>query len=151
MTTIAYQTSSENIMKSESKPSTEFMNPENHKSRGIILSLLVNKSNKTKNSFRTIDSILKTPNLDYSFDEIKRFDELNKSLSDISEFYLEKEREDISEFNSSEDENDDSEDIKIEQKGKRNFNRKEKYDEFENEVEKEYEEILKEFHKEKRL
>ena len=155
MTTIGYQGISENIANSpkeiEFKPSNDFINTKNNKSKGAILSLLANKNDKKKNSFITVDSILKTPILEYSFDEIKRFDELNNSLSDISEFDLEKEREDVSEFNSSEDESDDSEDIKIEQKGRRNSKRKENYNEFENEIEQEYKEILNQLHKEKRL
>jgi hypothetical protein len=155
MSTIAYQAISENITNSIKetgfKPFNHFINTENNKNKGAILSLLANKNDKKKNSFRTVDSILKTSNLEYSFDEIKRFDELNNSLSDISEFDLEKEKEDTSEFNSSEDESDDSEDIKIEKKERRNFNRKENYDEFENEIEKEYKEILNQLHKEKRL
>ena len=155
MSTIAYQAISENISNSIKetgfKPFNHFINTENNKNKGAILSLLANKNDKKKNSFRTVDSILKTSNLEYSFDEIKRFDELNNSLSDISEFDLEKEKEDTSEFNSSEDESDDSEDIKIEKKERRNFIRKENYDEFENEIEKEYKEILNQLHKEKRL
>ena len=155
MSTIAYQAISENITNSIKetgfKPFNHFINTENNKNKGAILSLLANKNDKKKNSLRTVDSILKTSNLEYSFDEIKRFDELNNSLSDISEFDLEKEKEDTSEFNSSEDESDDSEDIKIEKKERRNFNRKENYDEFENEIEKEYKEILNQLHKEKRL
>ena len=155
MSTIAYQAISENISNSIKetgfKPFNHFINTENNKNKGAILSLLANKNDKKKNSFRTVDSILKTSNLEYSFDEIKRFDELNNSLSDISEFDLEKEKEDTSEFNSSEDESDDSEDIKIEKKERRNFNRKENYDEFENEIEKEYKEILNQLNKEKRL
>ena len=155
MSTIAYQAISENITNSIKetgfKPFNHFINTENNKNKGAILSLLANKNDKKKNSLRTVDSILKTSNLEYSFDEIKRFDELSNSLSDISEFDLEKEKEDTSEFNSSEDESDDSEDIKIEKKERRNFNRKENYDEFENEIEKEYKEILNQLHKEKRL
>ena len=155
MSTIAYQAISENISNSIKetgfKPFNHFINTENNKNKGAILSLLANKNDKKKNSLRTVDSILKTSNLEYSFDEIKRFDELNNSLSDISEFDLEKEKEDTSEFNSSEDESDDSEDIKIEKKERRNFIRKENYDEFENEIEKEYKEILNQLHKEKRL
>ena len=155
MSTIAYQAISENITNSIKetgfKPFNHFINTENNKNKGTILSLLAKKNDKKKNSFRTVDSILKTSNLEYSFDEIKRFDELNNSLSDISEFDLEKEKEDTSEFNSSEDESDDSEDIKIEKKERRNFIRKENYDEFENEIEKEYKEILNQLHKEKRL
>ena len=155
MSTIAYQAISENISNSIKetgfKPFNHFINTENNKNKGAILSLLANKNDKKKNSLRTVDSILKTSYLEYSFDEIKKFDELNNSLSDISEFDLEKEKEDTSEFNSSEDESDDSEDIKIEKKERRNFNRKENYDEFENEIEKEYKEILNQLHKEKRL
>ena len=155
MSTIAYQAISENITNSIKetgfKPFNHFINTENNKNKGAILSLLANKNDKKKNSLRTVDSILKTSNLEYSFDEIKRFDELNNSLSDISEFDLEKEAEEVSEFNSSEDESDDSEDIKIEKKERRNFNRKENYDEFENEIEKEYKEILNQLNKEKRL
>jgi hypothetical protein len=155
MSTIAYQAISENITNSIKetgfKPFNHFINTENNKNKGAILSLLANKNDKKKNSLRTVDSILKTSNLEYSFDEIKKFDELNNSLSDISEFDLEKEKEDTSEFNSSEDESDDSEDIKIERKERRNFDRKKNYNEFENEIEKEYKEILNLLHKEKKL
>ena len=155
MAAIAYQAISGNITNStkeiDSKLSNEFINSKNNKNKGAILCLLANKNDRKKNSFKTVDSILKTPNLEYSFDEIKRFDELNNSLSDISEFDLEKEAEEVSEFNSSEDESDDSEDIKIEKKGKMNFDRKKNYNEFENELEKEYKEILNLLYKEKKL
>ena len=109
-----------------------------------ILSLLLNKKNRRRNSVKTADTnlfILK--NYDYDFKEIKRFDELNKSLSDISDFDLEKENiEHKSDFNSSQDEDSESdcEEIII----KRNIKDKMEEDiEYELELEKEYEEIFK--------
>ena len=110
-----------------------------------ILSFLLNKKNRRRNSCKTADTNIIIPTkLDYNYNEIKRFDELNNSLSDISEFDLEKENNDNkSDFNSSEDENSeyDCEEIII----KRNIKDKMKEDiEYELELEKECEEIFKE-------
>ena len=48
-----------------------------------VLSSLI-KNIERQNSLKTTDT--KLPILDYDFSEIKRFNELNHSLSDISEF-----------------------------------------------------------------
>lgn len=109
-----------------------------------ILSLLKNK-NKRRNSAKTAYTNLCTLlKLDYDFKDIKRFDEINNSLSDISEFDLEKDHsENKSEFNSSEEDiNDYEEEIKFKIKLiYKNIN----YDkEYEIEIEREYEQIINE-------
>ena len=113
--------------------------------KGPILSLLL-KNRERKNSLKTTDTnILKPFSLDYDFKEIKRFDELNNSLSDISELDLEKDNnnENKSEFNSSQEYNSQSDDETIVIKDKRKFNCR-KFDyEYEKELEKDYEEIIK--------
>ena len=109
-----------------------------------ILSLLKNK-NKRRNSAKTAYTNLCTPlKIDYDFKDIKRFDEINNSLSDISEFDLEKDHsENKSEFNSSEEDiKDYEEEIKFKKKLiYKNIN----YDkEYEIEIEREYEQIINE-------
>ena len=65
-------------------------------------------------------------NLNYNSKDIKKFDELNDSLSDISEFDLEKAQDDInSEFNSSEENISDIEEEKIFVKSRRKIEQKE--------------------------
>ena len=84
----------------------------NNKNEYSILSLLIedNKNNKRKNSLNTADTeILTQIKLDYNFKELKKFDELNHSLSEISEFDLEKNDQDKSDFNSSQDNNSELE------------------------------------------
>ena len=108
-----------------------------------ILSLLI-ESNKSKDSFNTSSSyISKLDNFNYKYDSNQKFDEINRSLSDISDFYLE-EKEDISLYNSSEEENV-IEEVKIISKSKKELNHK-KYDndDFENEIENEFKDLLKE-------
>ncbi len=117
------------------------LNPNNK----CILSILLNKKDRRRNSVETVDTnLIELKNYDYDFDEIKRFDELNKSLSNISEFDLEEDKNDNkSDFNSSEDENSESdcEEIIIKTNIK---DRKMKEDiEYDLELEKEYEEIFK--------
>ena len=81
-------------------------------------------------------------NLNYKSKEIKKFDELNDSLSDISEFDLEKDQDDInSEFNSSKENISDIEEEKIFAKSKRKLDPKEDV-EYEIQLEKEYEDII---------
>ena len=118
---------------------------EKDKSEYCILSLLIDKTDKDNSrrcSLRTNDTYLIEN--DFKFDyEIKKFDELNNSLSEISDFDLEKNEDcNESDFNSSEDENENEiEDEKIIFKNKP---KKEYDDEYEIQIEKEYEEILKE-------
>ena len=125
------------------KPTIEAMN-------SCILSLLIKKeylvdSHRKRDSFETTDTaILRSRTFDYDSNEIKKFDEFNKSLSDISEFDLEKEEDDnSSEFNSSDDDNDNDEEETIIIKNKRTFNNKENDKEYEIELEKEYDDIIK--------
>ena len=119
------------------------------KHNGSILSLL-KKSDDRKSSLKTTDiEIFQSSFLDYKIKEIKKFDELNNSLSDISEFDLENynEENDKSEFNSSEEENDaEFVDEEIILKRRRNYNIKRYDSEYENELEKNFEEILKILH-----
>ena len=133
------------------KPMNILKNSELNTHKNSILSLLTNK-NKRRSSNKTADSNIYIPlSFDYDFNEIKRFDELNKSLSDISDFDLEKDDdEDKSDFNSSEDESDfDEEEILNKEK---TINNIKKYDsEYEKELEKEYEEIENELNKRKCL
>ena len=106
-----------------------------------ILSLLI-ETHKSKDSFNTCSSyISKLDNFNYKYDSKQKFDEINRSLSDISDFYLE-EKEDISLYNSSEEENVIEEE-EIISKSKKELNHKE-YDDFENELENEFKELLKE-------
>ena len=119
------------------------------KHHGSILSLLT-KSDDRKSSLKTTDSdIFQTSFLDYKVKEIKKFDELNNSLSDISEFDLENynEENDKSEFNSSEEDNDgEFVDEEIISKRRESYNIR-KYDsEYENELERNFEEIIKILH-----
>jgi hypothetical protein len=114
-----------------------------------ILSLLI-ETNKSKDSFNTSSSyISKLDNYNYKYDSKQKFDELNRSLSDVSDFYLE-EKEDISLFNSSEEENV-IEEQEIISKSKTELNHKKYYndndndnDDFENEIENEFKDLLKE-------
>ena len=110
-----------------------------------VLSLLMkNKKNgKRRSSYKTsyTDTIIGL-NLNYKSKEIKKFDELNDSLSDISEFDLEKDQDDInSEFNSSEENISDIEEEKIFVKSKRKLEPKEDV-EYEILMEKQYEDII---------
>ena len=120
-----------------------------NKHRGSILSLVI-QSDDRKSSLKTTDSdIFPSSLLDYKVKEIKKFDELNNSLSDISEFDLENynEENDKSEFNSSEeDSNGELVDEEIIFKRRRNYNIR-KYDsEYEKELERSFEEIIKILH-----
>ena len=110
-----------------------------------IISFLIKKSLR-KYSSKTADTDINlSKNIDYDYKDIKKFDESNKSLSDISEFDLEGNDTNKSDFDSSEDEiNEIDEGEKIFYKSKRTFinNRKKNIDdEFENQLEKDYEEI----------
>ena len=108
-----------------------------------ILSLLI-ESNKSKDSFNTSSSyISRIDNLNYNYDSNQKFDEINRSLSDVSDFNLE-EKEDISLFNSSEEENVIEEKEIITKTKKELNNKKYENDDFENEIENEFKDLLKE-------
>ena len=122
---------------------SKLINNDNDKQcKYCILSLLI-ETNKNKDSVNTSSSyISKLDNLNYKYYDNQKFDELNKSLSDLSDFYLE-EKEDISLYNSSEEENVIEEE-EITYKSKTRLNHK-KYDDddFENEIENDFKDILK--------
>ena len=108
---------------------------------------LITGENKRRNSVKTADTNIHIPmRLDYDLREVKKFDELNYSLSEISEFDLEKSEEEKSEFNSSEDDDSFIEDQEIIFK-KEKINRKKLDVEYEIELEKELEDIMKELKK----
>ena len=107
-----------------------------------ILSML--RDNKHRLSLKTIDTFSFIQLKNY---EINKFDELNESLSNISNFDLEEEEENnSSSFNSSEDkdEDDDSENLEvIKKKSKIKYDCKDK-NEYEIKLDKEFEEIKRE-------
>ena len=109
-----------------------------------ILSMI--RENNRKNSTKTVYSSSYIKLKEY---EINKFDELNKSFSNISNFDLEKEDDsnDLS-FNSSED-NDEFEELEIIVSKKINKKNKDKNKEFEIELDKEFEEIKNEVNKNK--
>ena len=119
---------------------------EDEKNRFSILSLLNNKHDK-RNSTRTTDTILSELDhikyFDYKYESIKKFDEFNQSMGDISDFDLEgDDEEEKSIFNSSEEDNDiDEEEIIIKSKSKVN---KQYNKEYEIQLDMEFEEILEE-------
>ena len=121
----------------------EKKSPSNNVYQPPILSSLMNNIQR-KNSLKTTDTnIYKMPFLNYNLKEIKKFDELYNSLSDISGFDLEKEKdENKSEFNSSENDNSEFEEEIIIVKSKRKCNCRDFNEEFEQELEEEYKEIL---------
>ena len=149
MSKITKENSTENILYNSNKIISKPINLVNKTSynnnKGIILSLLTNKDKDSniRNSFKTTDTnFLFPPSLDYNYQEIKRFDEFNDSLSNISEFDLEKDNEDNSEFNSSEEDNNDSGVEFIEIKSRKKIYGKENDIEYEIQLEKECDEIV---------
>jgi len=107
-----------------------------------ILSLLIG-TNKSKDSINTSSSyISRLDNFNYKYNSNQKFDELNKSLSDVSDFCLE-EKEDTSLFNSSDEENVIEEEEIISKSKTRLNNTKYKNDDFENEIENEFKDLLK--------
>ena len=110
-----------------------------------ILSLLIKRNKKErKYSIRTTDSSsLKINNFNYEQKIDKKFDEFNKSLSDISDFDLEKEEDNKSDFNSSEDDDNDFEE-EIVFKSKKQLNNKNKDETYGIQIDLEFENILKE-------
>ena len=109
-----------------------------------ILSMI--RENNRKNSTKTVYSSSYIKLKEY---EINKFDELNKSFGNISNFDLEKE-DDINDlsFNSSEDD-EEFETLEIIISKKINKKNKDKNKEFEIELDKEFEEIKKEVNKNK--
>ena len=109
-----------------------------------ILSMI--RENNRKNSTKTVYSSSYIRLKEY---EINKFDELNKSFGNISNFDLEKE-DDINDlsFNSSEDD-EEFETLEIIISKKINKKNKDKNKEFEIELDKEFEEIKKEVNKNK--
>ena len=107
-----------------------------------ILSML--RDNKHRLSLKTTDTFSFIQLKNY---EINKFDELNDSLSNISNFDLEEEEENnSSSFNSSEDkdEDDDSENLEvIKKKSKIKYDCKDK-NEYEIKLDKEFQEIKRE-------
>ena len=164
MSTVLIKNNSETIDKSEylDKP---IDNGINNDCKYCILSLLINykmklnilfsinnlktdynklvKSNKRIDSVKTNASY--TQNIDFSnikYESTQKFDELNKSLSDISEFDLE-DKENLSFYNSSEEDNVIEEE-EIRHKSKKRLSTiKYKDEDFENEIENEFKELLK--------
>ena len=156
MSKITKENSTENILYNSNKIISKPINLVNKTSynnnKGIILSLLTSKDKDSnrRNSFKTTDTnFLFPPSLDYNYQEIKRFDEFNDSLSNISEFDLEKDNEDNSEFNSSEEDNNDSGVEFIEIKSRKKIYGKKNDIEYEIQLEKECDEIVNKLIEEK--
>ena len=115
---------------------------DNNKSKYCILSLLINKNEK-RDSIKTFDSnIIRIDS--FKYESIKKFDEANKSLSEISNFDLEMDEENKSNFNSSENADSEEEEIiNFKSNKNRNYIKKDN-DEFEHQIDLEYDQILKE-------
>ena len=141
MSTVLIKNNSETINKSEylEKP---FDIGINNECKYCILSLLI-KDNKRKDSVKTNESYTQKIDLmNFKYESTKKFDELNKSLSDISDFDLE-DKNDLSFYNSSEEDNVIEEE-EIRHKSKKRLSTiKYKDDEFENDIENEFKELLK--------
>jgi hypothetical protein len=141
MSTVLIKNNSETINKSEylEKPIDIGINNE---CKYCILSLLI-KDNKRKDSVKTNASYTQKIDLiNFKYESTKKFDELNKSLSDISDFDLE-DKNDLSFYNSSEEDNVIEEE-EIRHKSKKRLSTiKYKDDEFENDIENEFKELLK--------
>lgn len=121
---------------------------EDEKNNFSILSLLNNKHDKS-NSTKTTDTFLpekeRIKYFDYKYESVKKFDEFNQSLGDISDFDLEGDEEETkSDFNSSEEDNDiDDEEIIIKSKNRVN---KKCNKEYEIQLDMEFEKILEELY-----
>ena len=130
----------------DSKKESINITPENEKEsnkRCILFLLLLSNKEKRISSVKTVDTNLNKC-LNYNHEEIKRFDEINNSLSDISDFDLEMDdKEDDSKFNSSLDENNSSQDEIICVQNKIRSNSRIFDFEYENEVNRVCEEIIR--------
>ena len=141
MSTVLIKNNSETINKSEylEKPIDVGINNE---CKYCILSLLI-KQNKRKDSVKTNASYSQKIDIyNYKYEITKKFDEFNKSLSDISEFDLDG-KEELSFYNSSEEDNVIEEEVIRHKSKKRLSTIKYKDDDFENEIEDEFKELLK--------
>ena len=140
MSTVLIKNNSEAIDKNEylEKPIDIGINND---CKYCILSLLI-KTNKRKESLKTnVSYTQKIDFFNYSYKSTKKFDELNKSLSDISDFDLEG-KEELSFYNSSEEDNVIEEEVIRHKSRKRLSTIKFKDDDFENEIENEFKELL---------
>ena len=138
---ILIKNNSETIDKNEylDKPIDNGINDE---CKYCILSLLI-KQNKRKDSVKTNASYSQKIDIyNYKYEITKKFDEFNKSLSDISEFDLDG-KEELSFYNSSEEDNVIEEEVIRHKSKKRLSTIKYKDDDFENEIEDEFKELLK--------
>jgi len=144
MSTVLENKIPETIKNENMKYNKSVISMEKNKSEYCILSLLTQKDNIRRSSVKTNDTYFIEKNFKFNY-EIKKFDELNNSLSEISDFDLE-ENEDCnkSDFNSSEDENENENVIEDEKIIFKYKPKKEYDDDYEIQIEKEYEEILKE-------
>ena len=141
MSTVLIKNNSEAIDKNEylEKPIDIGINND---CKYCILSLLI-KTNKRKESLKTnVSYTQKIDFFNYKYESTKKFDELNKSLSDISDFDLEG-KEELSFYNSSEEDNVIEEEVIRHKTRKRLSTIKFKDDDFENEIENEFKELLK--------
>ena len=141
MSTVLIKNHSETIDKNEDleKPIDIGINND---CKYCILSLLI-KTNKRKESLKTnVSYTSKIDFYNYKYESTKKFDELNKSLSDISDFDLEG-KEELSFYNSSEEDNVIEEEEIRHKSRKRLSTIKIKDDDFENEIENEFKELLK--------
>jgi hypothetical protein len=141
MSMILIKNNSETIDKNEylDKPIDNGINDD---CKYCILSLLI-KQNKRKDSVKTNASYSqKIDFYNYKYEITKKFDEFNKSLSDISEFDLDG-KEELSFYNSSEEDNVIEEEVIRHKSKKRLSTIKYKDDDFENEIEDEFKELLK--------
>ena len=141
MSTVVIKNHSESIDKNEylEKPINIGINND---CKYCILSLLI-KRNQRKESLKTnVSYTQKIDFFNYSYKSTKKFDELNKSLSDISDFDLEG-KEELSFYNSSEEDNVIEEEVIRQKSRKRLSSIKFKDDGFENEIENEFKELLK--------
>jgi hypothetical protein len=141
MSMILIKNNSETIDKNEylDKPIDNGINDD---CKYCILSLLI-KQNKRKDSVKTNASYSQKIDIyNYKYEITKKFDEFNKSLSDISEFDLDG-KEELSFYNSSEEDNVIEEEVIRHKSKKRLSTIKYKDDDFENEIEDEFKELLK--------
>ena len=126
----------QNLEKKKSENVDNFKNK--HIRTNSILSIL--SENKLRKSIKTLDS---NSFIQIRDSEITKFDELNNSLSNISNFDLEKgeDENDSFSFNSLKDYDDQNEENIIITHSKLNYHRKD--EEYELELDKEFEEIEK--------
>ena len=109
----------------------------------------LNNKHDKRNSTKATDTFLSEKetikHFDYKYESVKKFDEFNQSLGDISDFDLEGDEEETkSDFNSSEEDNDiDEEEIIIKSKNRIN---KQCNKDYEIQLDMEFEKILEELY-----